>query len=138
MHTEYSDIMERIAEPPKWFDEHAVPRYCDFSPREVADIYASEALLAEIACQGCERRFLVAMSWCEHDGLLRKVPAPSENRSVIHYGDPPNVSCCAAGPTMNSVPLRVVEFWSRATTDDWTRVPEHEGPLVPWWTKEEA
>ncbi len=29
----------------------------------------------------------------------------------LHYGDPPNIDCCGAGPTMNSIPIRVVEYW---------------------------
>ena len=29
----------------------------------------------------------------------------------LHYGDPPNDGCCDAGPTMNSVPHRVIEYW---------------------------
>ena len=30
---------------------------------------------------------------------------------TIAYGDPPNIGCCPAGPTMNSVPRRVLEYW---------------------------
>ncbi len=29
----------------------------------------------------------------------------------IDYGDPPNIRCCDAGPSMNSVPIRVLEYW---------------------------
>jgi hypothetical protein len=28
----YEDILSRIAEPPRWFDEQGVPRYCEFAP----------------------------------------------------------------------------------------------------------
>jgi len=66
---------------------------------------------------------------------------------TIHYGDPPNAGCCAAGPTMNCWDLRVVEYWARSftlrrlldptnTSDtmkgdeclryEWTRVPAFE------------
>jgi hypothetical protein len=62
MHTTYADILDRINEPPKWFDEHAVPRYCDFAPREVAYIYAQEAVLVLIHCQNCKAGFRVAFS----------------------------------------------------------------------------
>ena len=42
MNTEYDDIRALIAEPPRWWDEFAVPRYCDFHPRRAANIYARE------------------------------------------------------------------------------------------------
>jgi hypothetical protein len=66
---------------------------------------------------------------------------------TIHYGDPPNTGCCAAGGTMNCWDLRVVEYWARSftlrklldptnTSDtmkgdeclryEWTRVPAFE------------
>ncbi|MFW6184041.1 MAG: hypothetical protein ACOC8X_09610 [Chloroflexota bacterium] len=32
----------------------------------------------------------------------------------LHYGDPPNAGCCPAGPTMNSEPRRVLEFYRRS------------------------
>jgi hypothetical protein len=38
----YEDILSRIAEPPRGFDEHGVPRYCDFAPHRIANIYARE------------------------------------------------------------------------------------------------
>ena len=46
MFTEYSDILDKIPEPPQWWDEHRVPRYVEFAPHLVADIYADEAALA--------------------------------------------------------------------------------------------
>jgi hypothetical protein len=51
MNTEYDDIRALTAEPPKWWDEFAVPRYCDFRPRSAANIYAREAALLLIECQ---------------------------------------------------------------------------------------
>lgn len=59
---------------------------------------------------------------------------------AVHYGDPPNVDCCAAGPTMNCLDLRVVEFWTRGPivsgqledaikAMEWRRVPELEVEL---------
>ena len=32
---------------------------------------------------------------------------------TLHYGDPPNTGCCSSGPSMTSLALRVVEYWSR-------------------------
>jgi hypothetical protein len=36
----YEDILSRIAEPPRWFDEQGVPRYCEFAPHRIANIHA--------------------------------------------------------------------------------------------------
>ena len=62
MHTHYADILNRIPEAPRWFDEVAVPRYCEFSTDALAFIYAKEAALVLIQCQACEREFQVAFS----------------------------------------------------------------------------
>lgn len=118
MHTRYADILDRIAEPPRWFDEHAVPRYCDFSPRELAYIYAQEAALVLIRCQGCKAEFRVAFSeintrqllWNAEKKKVKTIADLIADRK-LHYGDPPNTGCCDAGPTMNSVPVRVLEYW---------------------------
>jgi hypothetical protein len=109
MHNDYSDITSRITEPPKWWDEHAVPRYCDFGPEKVANIYADEVALVEIACQNCGRRFQVAFVADLMRHLARGGSDKPYNRDnlaqairggIIHYGDPPNTGCCPAGPTM--------------------------------------
>jgi DNA-directed RNA polymerase subunit N (RpoN/RPB10) len=60
MLSNYEDILSRIAEPPRWFDEQGVPRYCDFAPHHIANIYADECALLAIACQSCGRPFIVA------------------------------------------------------------------------------
>jgi hypothetical protein len=124
MNHHYADIRGRAGEP-DWFDEHAVPRYGAFQPAACADIYAREIVLLQIACQGCGARFAVCMSQSD----MGLVPVAEESnrwtygrtrtlRSLveadeIHYGDPPNTGCCAAGASMNSVPVRVLEFWDR-------------------------
>lgn len=123
MHTFYEDILSRIGEDPKWFDEAAVPRFCDFSPREVADIYADEVALVGIACQSCQHKFRVAFSRGPVDEMLKpgsRSIADAIRANTIHYGDPPNIMCCAAGPTMNSEPGRVLEYWIRENFD-WVR-----------------
>lgn len=149
MHHHYDDIRSRIAEAPLWWDENAVPRYCTFAPGAGADIYCDEIALVEIACQGCDTRYLVAMShgstrWGAK-GLELHGMWTREDVERFHYGDPPNAQCCAAGPTMNCIDLRVVEFWrhhdpqytkpdphlggTRVCTEgyfDWRRVPELE------------
>ena len=134
MHHHYDDIRSRIAESPVWWDEHAVPRYAPFTPDEMADIYARECALVQIACQGCGTRFLVCFSWGvtrigvnETGTVWVKAQEPQTVESVrrLHYGDPPNAGCCPSGPTMNCNDLRVVEFWRRVSFD-WQRVPELE------------
>ena len=107
MHHHYEDLRKLLGEP-VWFDEHAVPRYCDFSPDMTADIYADEAVLLRIACQSCDRPFDVAMTGSA--GVLAAQIADGS----IHFGDPPNVGCCLSGPSMNCIDLRVLQYWTRA------------------------
>jgi hypothetical protein len=47
----------------------------------------------------------------------------------VHYGDPPNVNCCAGGASMNSVPHGILEYWSRdyEVSMDWQRDPNIRG-----------
>jgi len=142
MNADYEDIRSLIAAEPKWFDEHAVPRYCDFHPQQAADIYAREVCLLLVVCQCCRREFHVAMSW-SLSNRSRDEPRLSEQipKDHIHYGDPPNVSCCASGPTMNSIPREVLQFWSRQTAPylppEWQRVPELERKIDCGWDDDE-
>lgn len=137
MNHHYNDITGRIPERPRWWDENAVPRYCDFSPDETANIYARQVALVEIACQSCGALFLVAFSQSYAFDMRsgKKVPTLAEQAKAgtLHYGDPPNYGCCASGPTMNSDPQRVVEFWQKDDRFEWQRVPELEVPLVAPW-----
>lgn len=128
MHNGYDDIRERINEPPKWWDENAVPRYCDFSPKETANIYADEAALVLIGCQNCGREFMVCFSCSQSQIMMAKARgynartlADQIKDKTIHYGDPPNADCCAAGATMNCDDLRVFEYWHRPDHFDWVR-----------------
>lgn len=100
-----------------WYDENGVPRYCAFSPQQTAYFYAHEAALVLIECQSCATEFEVAFTelnlrhvlW-EGSKKIKNVSDLIANGS-IHYGDPPNIRCCGAGPTENSVPIRVLEYW---------------------------
>lgn len=130
MNCDYADIRSRIPLPPQWFDESAVPRYAAFAPHEVSNIYAREAALVLIGCQSCQTTFNVAFSRSSMDdvrdhmrGRPARLLADIIRAGEIHYGDPPNVGCCPAGPTMNSDPLRVLEYWRRDKTTDheWSR-----------------
>lgn len=133
MNHNYADIRSRIPTPPLWFDENAVPRYSDFAPRELSNIYADEGALVEIACQSCQMRFKVAFSRSTMDDIRARMagfePKPLADlikENTIHYGDPPNVGCCPAGPTMNSDPLHVLEYWQRGDDFEWRRDPALE------------
>lgn len=126
MNHHYSDIRDRIPEEPKWFDENAVPRYCEFEPNKVAGIYAAEVVLAVIACQTCQRRFNVAFSMSRFNFYGGESLADRVGRRQLHYGDPPNVQCCASGPTMTSDMLRVLQFWNKKDNLEWRRVAELE------------
>lgn len=131
MHHHYSDIRDRIAEPPKWFDEYAVPRYSDFTPDETANIYANRAVLVEIECQDCERSFLVCISTGSMEQHIQGIDLwKAIADGSLHYGDPPNIQFCPAGPTMNCMDIRVVEAWDKQDFGEWTRRPELEITLA--------
>ncbi len=127
MNTEYRDIRERSPEPPKWFDECAVPRYCDFVPQHAADIYAREAALLMIECHSCGHQFPVCLS-----SRSRKI-AEEIREGTLHYGDPPNIECCRAGPSMNCRDLRVLEYWRRNEHLAWQRDTAFEIELPRQW-----
>lgn len=122
MFRHYEDILSRIAEPPRWFDELGVPRYCEFAPGQIADIYARECALLAIECQSCRHPFLVAVNQATANQRdLSRMRGQTSGRDLasiirshdIHYGDPPNVGCCEEGLTQNTIPRRVVEYWRR-------------------------
>ena len=124
MRASYEDLHALTSDPPSWYDENGVPRYAEFAPKLVANIYADEAALLEIECQACGAKFMVALSWDMRD-LERE----------FEYGDPPNLGCCSAGPTMNSVPLRVHEFWRRESYGEWKRISEKEKEVECEWAR---
>ena len=145
MNEAYEDIRDLIGQEPQWWDEHAVPRFCAFDPSRCADIYADEAALVEIRCQGCERSFHVAFTnspvrKVECNGIDGPSLADEIRRKTLHYGAPPNVGCCAAGPTMSSVPVRVIGYWQRSferSRFQWEPDPDLVADIVPDWAKDE-
>ena len=141
MKARYRDILERIPEKPKWYDENGVPRYCTFSPKDCSSIYAYEVILLEIACQYCKEIFEVELFWEKIDALKTQKPGkPSkllkewlDNGKIgfcpIHYGDPPQHNC-DVGNSMNCLDLRIKEFWTMgAKSFTWVRVPDLEVEL---------
>jgi hypothetical protein len=156
VHRYYEDILSRNSEEPVWYDEYAVPRYCEFDPSMVANIHADEVALVEVTCQGCGRPFRVAFAARAPAAFSQdEWPAGPIGRGIreksLHYGDPPNVRCCSAGPSMNSEPRRVIQYWRRGDpayirvernlpwiTDPkayftWTRYPSFEVEIRPDW-----
>ena len=118
MHSRFADILERITEAPSWYDSNGTPRYGVFSPRACPDIYSDTVVLLQIACQACEKKFLVEM----HAGWW----GGPFNPKKLHYGDPPIHDC--VGDTMNCEDLVVVQAWHRV--DEWERHVELEGEIT--------
>lgn len=134
MHQCYDDILNAIPGDPLWWQAGGVPRYAPFSPEVIPDIYADETALVEIACQSCDTRFHVCFTSSKMHRIMKALQIKGDpqdagelsdrltlanaiTEQTIHYGDPPNIGCCPAGPTMNSVPIRVIEYWSRHHAD---------------------
>lgn len=115
MFQEYTDITERIAERPRWWDENGVPRYVEFEPHWAANIYAVEVVLLEIACSCCWEVFAVALSG--QGGARREEKglglADNIRSGEISYGDPPNYGNCRSGPATSCFNLRVLQYWRR-------------------------
>jgi len=134
MHTNYLDIRGRLGKP-TWWDEYAVPRYCEFTTDRIANTGARQCALVEIACQSCGHKYQVAVS--------SRVTDPYPLSTLIeqrwmNYGDPPNY-CCFMGASVNSIPLRVLEFWiiHSATGMGWERFEKYESAdIVPDWAKD--
>lgn len=126
MKHDYNDIREAIEAKPQWWDECGVPRYCAPHPSEVNCIYASEVCFYTIKCQSCGYMFLVCSvhSFLNNGALHERLMDHG-----LHYGDPPNIGCCPAGPTMNSDPLEVVSFWSREK-HEWKEIEELRGKSI--------
>lgn len=145
----YGDIIDKLGEP-KWYDRLGYPRYCDFNPREVSNIYADLTVLAEVRCQGCGRIFTCAFSWSHFDffdrieywkeqdiwkeiiqlGKIDRVidwekAAKRFLESPPFYGDPPNHPDDPAGNTMSSETTRIIECWVQSDYE-WVRRPELE------------
>jgi hypothetical protein len=113
----YDDIIDKLGDP-IWFDENAVPRYCEFGPDRM-DIYANEAALILIKCQGCGKRFKVGCCSSTYDIALGSEAISSCINNSYQYGDVPNTSCCI-GITMMSEPIKVLEYWHKVD-NEWVR-----------------
>ncbi|MGO4125845.1 hypothetical protein AB4Z01_15695 [Inquilinus sp. YAF38] len=142
MYRNYRDITSLIPQSPTWFDEKRVPRYCDFHPDQAANIYAKRAALLLITCQSCGHPFKVCVTAATNQETVRlgKSLADELQDGTLDYGDPPNIGCCSPGPSMNSIPRRVLEYWVRTpkmpVEGEWYRDETIEGTYVPALTEE--
>jgi hypothetical protein len=131
MKSDYKDITSRISDPIQWYDENGTPRYDKFHPHDLPNIYAHEGVLIEIACQACGKRFLIGLGSWGFMGI-RSI-ADQLNDHAMAYGDPPiHWENCAAGNTMTSDFVRVVEYWFKNSGYDWEQMPELEITLNGW------
>ncbi len=127
MFTDYADIRDRLGTP-DWFDENGVPRYCEFHPRRIANIYANETALLRISCVICRQEYIVAISTHAHrPKICRMIEA-----RTLHYGEPPNADCCG-NAHLNSEPRRVLQYWRRPPGGRWERDRSHETDIRPQW-----
>lgn len=135
MNRRYDDILSRIAERPAWWQSGGVPRFQRFEPGPTSTgVYTCEVALADIACQACGRRFIVAVESARHDFAIKSAIQDGS----FGYGDPPAHDHCG-GETMQTVSLRVLEYWTRnggCGDAGWRRDPSLEGPFdISWWTE---
>ena len=121
----YEDIWSKLGRP-LWWDFNGVPRYSNFHP-SLCDLYAGEAALYEVKCQGCGASFKVAETRSKFDTTDRDVPVTLKEEilaGTLHYGDPPAYGCCASGPTMNSEFVSLCEYWRRGKYPEETWIKE--------------
>ena len=125
MWVSYDDILKRIPEDPLWWSD-GVPRYEPFRPA-MTSVYAKEALLVEAKCQHCGRLFTMGLH--SRGDYCRELQETDD----ILVGDPPNHDCGGPGNHMQTVPLRILEFWALFVTREsreWQRVTSLERDLA--------
>ena len=120
---DFSDITDRIAEKPQWWDENGVPRYSEFEPHRAANIYAVEVVLLDIARSMCLRRFQVALSG--RGGAHRDENGVSLADRIhsgeIDFCDPPNYGNRRDGASTDCFNPAVLQYWRRESPGDWER-----------------
>lgn len=117
MHCSYRDITAPLGAP-RWWDENAVPRYCDFHPDYLANIYGEEAALVALKCASCGVLLPCALSKSRFhvlgDGSMFLA---SGGLRDAFYGDPPHHSCEGGGDSMTADIYHVIEKWTRREHD---------------------
>lgn len=135
MKSNYEDILSLTNKKPLWYDQNGCPRFVEFHPSLSPNIYASNVVLLEIACQACDHTFYVEMNCSTFDGdnfaercwrFLKDKKYPMW--SPLHYGDPPIHGC--VGDTENCNDLQILQFWkkdyNRGLDDKWVRDTQYE------------
>jgi hypothetical protein len=125
MYNYLHDIIDKLGEPLWWDGGDAIPRYCEFLPNELNDIYARECALILTQCQNCGHIFNIAISWDDMSNG-KSLSEKLKNGFVIGFADPPNIKCCGAGSSMTSDKIKVLEFWKQNKKFEWERIPELE------------
>ena len=143
--------MDRIDEEPKWFDAAGVPRYCEMHPDNGSNIYADKVAFYKIECQACAHEFLVEFNTSKMARIRYQMTLGVSTEDLtfdvdsiwdaenLHYGDPPNIGCCAAGATMNSCPRELIALWERVGKHqmDWTITKKNIPVRADWDTDED-
>jgi len=93
MYPLYKDIREKLGTP-NWIDQHGVPRYYEFNPKDTAEIYNDWVLLLEVECQSCGKKFKCATSLAWYQVWLKspKLKDPTIEVIMNHlfgWGDAP-------------------------------------------------
>ncbi len=129
MKKDYTDITERIPEPPIWWDEHGAPRYRVFNPEMDTNWKAHEAALVHIECQHCHEKFVVLIDG--NDLEIGKTLCKNGAVNIGGYGDPPahktksGMGCI--GDTMISCQIKIVEYWQKNGDRRWIKHNEFAG-----------
>lgn len=123
----YRDILDAAGCQPDWWTDQGVRRFAPFAPTMLG-VYDQFALLAEMACQSCDQRFLIGEGWTRFEVTASEVQTHTliELVAAWSFGDPPrhdDGQRRCAGAAMCSVQLRVVEAWEREDLE-WVRRPE--------------
>lgn len=118
----YKDIIEGMGKP-QWFDRYGCPRYCDIHPSNSSNIYADYVAFANIECQQCGHEFVVEFT-SDSMSTIRNPGYSLRDDKEPYYGDPPNINCCSAGPTMSSINRGFHSRWERerGTNFEWRKL----------------
>lgn len=131
MHQKYHDILRYADRPPLWWDR-GVPRFEPFDPEIVASY---EVALVHTQCQDCLTRYDVAVR--PSFPLFHSLRDTIAFTNSLEIGDPPfacvelGAKMCAAGYSMNSLEIEILEFWHRSDLRaPWQRDKTLEKPLI--------
>lgn len=112
MHTNYSDIIERIPEPPRWWF-NGVPRYNMFTPADLS-VGSIAAGLVRVRCQDCNLEFDIGI---EQDQYAETCIFEQIASDEFSYGDPPRHSAPdgsrCSGETNSAIVVQLLEAWLR-------------------------